>query len=202
MATSQSKLIDVGGLSQLNKALGSTARNLKAGGVTVSGFTVTENGIEETQQQLGDIVAQLRKQMFREIGSMVKKRVTTAKDKMPSRSGRMVKETFLTKAGSKKSQAVGGGSRKQGLFGFQAVSAAPHATILDLMENAATPRTEAQLKTLIRDYGSAPRFLGGQFLPSGEGGTEMWRESKSIIERYTEEFQKIMDANASKRMVS
>jgi hypothetical protein len=85
----------------------------------------------------------------------------------------------LTKAGSKLSVSAGGGSRKQGLFGFQAVSLAAHATIMDLGKPKGPVTRGIEAK-----YGPAPRFLGRQFLPSGQGGTQMWRQSRTIVESY------------------
>jgi hypothetical protein len=167
---------------------------------TAQGKLIDVRGLQQTNRLLREVSPDLRKQMFRDIGHLVKVRVTAARDSMPTRSGRMRKETFLTKAGSKKSQAAGGGSRKQGLFGFQAVSAAPYATIWDLMAKASRPSAVTLLSRIGQDYGPAPRFLGRQFLPSGEGGTKMWRESRDIVEKYITEANKLIDQAATVRI--
>lgn len=163
------------------------------------GKLIDLKGLQQTNRLLKEVAPDLRRQMFREIGGMVKARVTAAKDKMPSRTGRLIKETYLTKSGAKRDIS---GGRKQGLFGFVAISAAPYATVLDLMANANLPRTEALLATLNQNYGNAPRFLGGQFLPAGEGGTVMWRESKQIVERYISEANRAIENAANTTMVS
>ncbi len=152
------------------------------------GALIDVKGLQTVDRALRAVAPDLRREMFREIGSMVKGRVTAAKAETPYRRKRPPSQaaavhlrtgTRLTKAGSKLSVSAGGGSRKQGLFGFQAVSLAAHATIMDLgkPQGPVTRGIEAK-------YGPAPRFLGRQFLPSGQGGTQMWRQSRTIVESY------------------
>lgn len=156
--------------------------------MVAQGRLIDVKGLQTVDRALRKVAPDLRREMFREIGGMVKGRVSAAKAETPYRRKRPPSQvanthlrtgTRLTKAGSKVSIAAGGGSRKQGLFSFQAVSLAAHATIMDLgkPQGPVTRGIEAK-------YGSAPRFLGRQFLPSGQGGTQMWRQSKSIVESY------------------
>lgn len=162
----------------------------------MQGKLIDVRGLQQVDRALRQVDPDLRRQMYKEIGGMVKKRVTAAKDATPRRSGTAQKLTLLTKAGSKKSQALGGGSRKQGLFGFQAVSGAPYASILGL---AAGGRPNL-LATLQSRYGPAPRFLAREFLPSGEGGTQLWRESRAIVEKYVRELNAQIESGATSRV--
>lgn len=154
----------------------------------LQGKLIDVKGLQTVDRALREVAPDLRRDMFREIGGIVKARVTAAKTSTPYRRKRPPSQaasvhlrtgTRLTKAGSKVSVAAGGGSRKQGLFGFQAVSLAPHATIMDVAKNGGPIIRGIEAK-----YGAAPRFLGRQFLPSGQGGTTLWRQSKEIVERY------------------
>lgn len=152
------------------------------------GKLIDVKGLQTVDRALKAVAPDLRREMFREIGGMVKVRVAAAKYRSPYRRKRPPSQTAnahlrtgtrLTKAGSKLSVAAGGGTRKQGLFGFQAVSLAAHATILDVAKNGGPIIRGIEAK-----YGDAPRFLAHEFLPSGQGGTQMWRESKEIVESY------------------
>lgn len=164
------------------------------------GRLIDVKGLQTVDRALKAVAPDLRREMFREVGQLVKARVAAAKADTPYRRKRPPSQaakvhlrtgTRLTKAGSKVSVAAGGGSRKQGLFGFQAVSLAPHATIMDLgkPQGPVTRGIEAK-------YGPAPRFLGRQFLPSGQGGTLMWRQSKNIVERYIAQLNSRIEAAA------
>lgn len=86
---------------------------------------------------------------------------------------------------------MGGGGTRQGMFGFQAITGAPHATILDVAQPKG-PITRA----ITEKYGAAPRFLAGEFLPSGRGGTQMWRESKNIVQRYVDRLNARIESQA------
>lgn len=166
MAVSQGRLIDIDGLRQVNAALRQVAPDL-------------------------------RRQMFRDIGGILKARVSAAKTKSPYRRKRYPGQqgnahlrtaTYLTTAGSKRD--VSGGA-KQGLFSFKAISAAPHSRIMGLADNGGPIARGIQAK-----YGDAPRFLAGEMLPSGKGGTQMWRESKEIVERYIDLLNKRIESQA------
>lgn len=166
MAVSQGRLIDIQGLRQVNAALKQVAPDL-------------------------------RREMFREVGGIIKARVAAAKTKSPYRRKRYPGQqgqphlrtaTYLTTAGSKRDVSGGG---KQGLFGFKAISAAPHASIMALADNGGPIARGINAK-----YGDAPRFLAGELLPSGKGGTEMWRESKEIVERYIDLLNKRIESQA------
>lgn len=170
-------------------------------GAPRTGPVIDIRGLGQTNRLLREVSPDLRRQMFREVGSLVKKRVTAAKVKLPRVSGFAQQTTFLTKAGSKRSQMFGGGTRRQGLFGFQAITGAAYGSIIDLMERANTPRTSSMLATLEQRYGKAPRFLVGEFLPSGEGGSQMWRESRDIVERYIKQANELIDKAATVRKV-
>lgn len=152
------------------------------------GQLIDVKGLQTVNRALKEVAPDLRREMFREIGGMVKARVSQARDDSPYRRKRPPSQaakmhlrtgTFLTKAGSKKSIAAGGGGVKKGLFSFQAISAADHARILTYSNNGGAIARGIEAK-----YGTAPRFLGREFLPSGEGGTKMWRQSKEIVEKY------------------
>jgi hypothetical protein len=152
------------------------------------GALIDVKGLQTVDRALRAVAPDLRRDKFREIGTKVKGRVTAAKTETPYRRKRPPSQaasvhlrtgTRLTKAGSKVSVAAGGGSRKQGLFGFQAVSLAAHATIMDLGKPKGPVTRGIEAK-----YGPAPRVLGRQFLPSGQGGTQMWRQSRNIVESY------------------
>lgn len=166
----------------------------------LQGRLIDVKGLQTVDRALKEVAPDLRREMFREVGQLVKARVTAAKAASPYRRKRYPSQTSsvhlrtgtkLTKAGSKVSQAAGGGSRKQGLFGFQAVSLAAHATILDLAQPQGPITRGIEAK-----YGPAPRFLGRQFLPSGQGGTLMWRQSKAIVERYISQLNGRIEAAA------
>lgn len=166
----------------------------------LQGRLIDVKGLQTVDRALKEVAPDLRREMFREVGQLVKARVTAAKTASPYRRKRYPSQaasvhlrtgTKLTKAGSKVSQAAGGGSRKQGLFGFQAVSLAAHATILDLAQPQGPITRGIEAK-----YGPAPRFLGRQFLPSGQGGTLMWRQSKAIVERYISQLNGRIEAAA------
>lgn len=170
------------------------------------GKLVDIRGLQQTYRALGQVAPELRRQMLAEVGGLVKKRVDAARATMPydrRRKGRpkgkphmaTKSSTYLTKNNSKKDVARG---RKQGLFGFKAISNVPHANILDLAQQG----RPALISTLNAKYGPAPRFLGRQLLPSGAGGTLMWRQSKAIVERYIGEMNKRIEANANTRMVA
>jgi hypothetical protein len=152
------------------------------------GALIDVKGLQTVNRALKEVAPDLRREMFREIGSMVKARVSAAKDASPYRRRRPPSQvakmhlrtgTFLTKVGSKKSIAAGGAGVKKGLFSFQAISAADHARILTYANNGGAIARGIEAK-----YGAAPRFLGREFLPSGQGGTTMWRQSRDIVERY------------------
>ncbi len=152
---------------------------------TPQGRLIDIQGLRTVDRALRQVAPDLRREMFREIGGMVKVRVAAAKTRMPYRRKRYPGQqnnqhlrtaTYLTTAGSKRDVS---GGRKQGLFGFKAISAAAHATILDVAK-AQGPITRG----IEAKYGAAPRFLTHEFLPSGQGGTQMWRESKEIVETY------------------
>jgi hypothetical protein len=168
--------------------------------VAAQGKLIDVKGLQTVDRALKQVAPDLRREMFREVGSLVKTRVSAAKAQTPYRRKRPSSQTSnvhlrtgtrLTKAGSKVSVAAGGGSRKQGLFGFQAVSLAAHATIMDLgkPQGPVTRGIEAK-------YGPAPRFLGRQFLPSGQGGTQMWRQSRNIVERYIGQLNSRIESQA------
>lgn len=157
------------------------------------GKLIDVRGLQQVNRALREVAPDLRRDMYREIGSLVKSRVTAAKSRMPNVSGNLVGGTFLTKAGSKKALAAGAGGRKQGLFGFQAISSAPHASILDLAK-AGRPNL---ITTLNERYGEAPRFLGREFLPAGQGGTLLWRQSRNIVERYIGELNRRIESQAA-----
>ncbi len=149
------------------------------------GRLIDIKGLREVNGALRQVAPDLRREMFREVGGMVKARVAAAKVKTPYRRKRYPGQqgqphlrtaTYLTTAGSKRDVSRAG---KQGLFGFKAISAAPHATIMGLAEPKG-PITRG----IAAKYGAAPRFLAQELLPSGQGGTQMWRQSKSIVEKY------------------
>lgn len=186
----------------------------------LQGKLIDVRGLQQVDRALRQVDPDLRRQMYKEIGGMVKKRLTAARDRMPvgaqrnltrdsqgrlrGAGGRFVTggsnglaaSTILTKAGSKQAAAAGIGGKRQGMFGFQAISSAPHASILDL----ATSGNPALLATLNSRYGPAPRFLGREFLPSGQGGTQMWRESRAIVEKYVRELNRTIEAGATSRV--
>lgn len=166
----------------------------------LQGQLIDVKGLQTIDRALKQVAPDLRRDMFREIGGLVKTRVSAAKAETPYRRKRPPGQsanvhlrtgTRLTKAGSKVSVAAGGGSRKQGLFGFQAVSLAAHATIMDVAKNGGPIIRGIEAK-----YGPAPRFLGRQFLPSGQGGTLLWRQSRAIVERYIGQLNNRIEAAA------
>jgi hypothetical protein len=161
------------------------------------GRLVDIDGLRQVNAALRQVAPDLRRQMFREIGGMIKARVSAAKTKSPYRRKRYPGQqgnahlrtaTYLTTAGSKRDVSGGG---KQGLFGFKAISAAPHASIMALADNGGPVA-----RGLAAKYGPAPRFLAGEMLPSGQGGTQMWRESKQIVERYIDLLNKRIESQA------
>lgn len=152
----------------------------------IQGKLIDVKGLQVVDRALREVAPDLRREMFREIGGMVKVRVSAAKSRTPYRRGKRPPSqaakmhlrtgTYLTKAGAKRDVS---GGRKQGLFGFKAISAAPHATIMDVAKNGGPI-----IRGIAAKYGDAPRFLAHEFLPSGAGGSQMWRESKDIVESY------------------
>lgn len=165
------------------------------------GQLIDIRGLQKTDRLLREVSPDLRRAMFKELGGLVKKRVAAAKARLPRRTGFAAQTTLLTKSGSKTSQAFGGSKTRRGLFGFQAITGAAYGSILDLMTKANTPRTQTMLDNLTREYGPAPRFLGREFLPSGEGGTQLWRESRDIVERYIRQANDLIDQAATVRKV-
>lgn len=161
------------------------------------GRLIDVQGLRKVNGALKEVAPDLRREMFREIGGMVKVRVNAAKARQPYRRKRspgqqgqqhLRTSTYLTTAGSKRDVSGGG---KQGLFGFKAISAAAHASLLDVAQPQG-PITRG----IANKYGAPPRFLAHEFLPSGAGGTQMWRESKEIVERYIDLLNKRIESQA------
>lgn len=165
--------------------------------MVAQGRLIDIDGLRTVNGALKQVAPDLRRQMFREVGGLVKARVAAAKTKSPYRRKRYPGQqgnlhlrtaTYLTTAGSKRD--VSGGAR-QGLFGFKAISAAGHSRIMGLADNGGPVSRGIAAK-----YGPAPRFLAGELLPSGQGGTQMWRESKDIVERYIDLLNKRIESQA------
>jgi hypothetical protein len=162
------------------------------------GRLIDIKGLQTVDRALKQVTPDLRREMFREIGGMVKVRVAAAKARMPYRRKRypgqagnlhLRTSTYLTKAGAKRDVS---GGRKQGLFGFKAITAADHGTIMDL----AKPKGPIT-RGIAEKYGGPPRFLAHEFLPSGQGGTSMWRESRDIVETYIARLNREIESRAA-----
>jgi hypothetical protein len=148
-------------------------------------------GLSKVSRALKDVDPQLRRRMFAEVGSLVKGRVTQAQGYAAAarKTGRHMNGIRLTRAGTK---GVPGRGRR-GLFGFVALSSAPYSTIIDYGGNStSTPLTQS----LSAKYGNEPRFIGRAFLPSGQGGTNIWRASRDIVDRYIGEINRAIESQA------
>lgn len=163
----------------------------------LQGQLIDVKGLQTVNRALREVAPELRREMFREVGGMVKVRVSAAKWRTPYRRKRFPSQTaathlrtgtYLTTSGSKRDVS---GGRKQGLFGFKVISSAPHATIMDLANNGGPV-----ISGIVAKYGEGPRFLGREFLPSGEGGTQIWRESKDIVESYIARLNALIESQA------
>ena len=152
----------------------------------LQGDLVDIRGLQTVNRALREVAPDLRRQLFRDIGSMVKGRVemgrvaAMATQTYGRATGALPGGMYLTKAGSKKD--IGGGGRR-GLFSFVAISKAPHSSILSYVGASGS----ALATTLNARYGEKPRFMAGAFLGPGSGGGDMWAESREIIERYIDE---------------
>lgn len=180
------------------------------------GRLVDVRGLQQVDRALRDVAPDLRREFYKELGGKIKTRVDAARSAMPYKrkakgqnGGHLRTNTYLTKAGAKVRQTSGGaargdisGGRKQGLFGFKAVSAAPHASILDLAKNSKTKQGAALVSTLNARYGHAPRFLGKQLLPGEGAGLELYRESQQLVSKYVGELNRRIENAASSRSAS
>jgi hypothetical protein len=170
------------------------------------GKLIDVRGLQQVNKALRDVAPDLRREFYRDLGSTIKARVTAAKASSPFKrkkrgapAGHLRTLTYLTKSGAKRDIS---GGRKQGLFGFKAISAAPHASILDLAAQGHSPQGETLVATLNARYGPAPRFLGKQLLPGSGSGQDLYRESQQIIAKYVAELNARIDAAATKRVAS
>lgn len=170
------------------------------------GKLVDVRGLQQVNRALRDFAPDLRREFYRDLGSTIKARVTAAKASSPYKrkkrgatGGHLRTLTYLTKAGSKRDIT---GARKQGLFGFKAISAAPHASILDLAAQGHSPQGNTLVATLNARYGPAPRFLGRQLLPGAGGGQDLYRESQQIVAKYVAALNARIDTAATTRVVS
>lgn len=171
------------------------------------GKLVDVRGLQQVNRALRDVAPDLRREFYKDLGGAIKRRVTAAKQppmpykrkKKGATSGHLRTLTYLTKAGSKRDVS---GGRKQGLFGFKAISAAPHASILDLAAAGRSEQGRTLVATLNARYGPAPRFLGKQLLPGSGGGLELYRESQEIVARYVAELNRRIDGAAKSRVIA
>lgn len=168
------------------------------------GRLVDVRGLQQVDRALRDVAPELRREFFKDLGGSIKRRVQAAKADTPYKrkkkgatGGHLRTLTYLTKAGSKRDVS---GGRKQGIFGFKAISAAPHASILDLAKQGKSEQGRNLVQTLNARYGPAPRFLGKQLLPGEGGGLELYRESQEIVTRYVAELNRQIDAAARGRV--
>lgn len=168
------------------------------------GKLVDVRGLQQVNRALRDVAPDLRREFYKDLGGAIKSRVQAAKKDTPYKrkkkgatSGHLRTLTYLTKAGSKRDVS---GGRKQGLFGFKAISAAPHASILDLAATGRSEQGRNLVATLNARYGAAPRFLGKQLLPGQGGGLELYRESQEIVARYVAELNRRIDGAAKSRV--
>ena len=169
---------------------------------------INVRGLYATYQLLGEVEKDLRREFMHDLGSMLKREVTQGKVGMPvgrqpsvrtradgttykyqrlpkRRPGGigLKRSTFLTKRGSKRMNQYAPGGRGRGLFGFVAMTGAPHGSILDLAKQGHTKQGKSLVATLNARYGPAPRFLGKQFL--GEFNRKrLYRESTRIVDKY------------------
>lgn len=146
-------------------------------------------GLQQVDRALRAIDPDLRRQMYAEVGHLAKQRVEAAKADMPRASGALIKGTRLTKSGSKAAKAAGAGPARSRLFGFLALSSAPHARILDLAAQGRSKQGRNLVETLNARYGPAPRFLTRQFQ-----GDLLMRESRQIVDRYIAEVNQRIEA--------
>lgn len=170
------------------------------------GKLVDIRGLQQVNRALRDVAPDLRREFYRDLGSTIKARVTAAKADTPFKKkkpgavgGHLRTLTYLTKAGSKRDISSG---RGQGIFGFKAISAAPHASILDLAAQGHSPQGQTLVATLNARYGPAPRFLGKQLLPGAGNGKDLYRQSQQIIAKYVTLLNQRIDSAASSRVVS
>lgn len=161
----------------------------------LQGDLVDIRGLQTVGRALREVAPDLRRQLFRDVGHMMKSRVeqgrvaAMATQSYGRATGALPAGMYLTKAGSKKD--IGGRGRR-GLFSFVAISKVPHSSILSYV--GASGSTLAS--TLNTRYGEKPRFLAGAFLGPGAGGGDMWAESRSIIERYIAELNARIETSA------
>lgn len=182
-------------------------------------------GLYAVQKALADIAPDLRREMYRELGSSLKARVDRAKADMPvgnhpitktradgstytyrrpRRAGHLGlrRYTRLSKRGSKfVKQFAGHGGRRQGLFGFVAITGPAHGSILDLAQQPHSKQGATLISTLNQRYGPAPRFLGKQFL-GPFNRKQMYRESQRLVNRYIDHLNRRIESTASTRVVA
>jgi hypothetical protein len=174
--------------------------------VAKQGMLIDVRGLKQVDRALRQVAPDLRREFYRDLGHTIKARVTVAKAESPFKrkrkgatGGHLRTLTYLTKAGAKRDIS---GGRKQGLFGFTAISAAPHASILDLAAQGHSKQGQTLVATLNARYGPAPRFLGKQLLPKAGAGLDLYRESQGIVAKYVAELNRIIDSAATSRIVS
>jgi hypothetical protein len=182
------------------------------------GLTIDVRGLQTVDRALRDIDPGLRRAFYRDLGSVIKARVQAAKKATPfkrkkkgAKGGHARTLTYLTKAGAKRDLRTG---VKRGLFSFVAISAAPHASIIDLAQQGHSKQGRTLVATLNERYGPAPRFLGRQMLPGEGNGDSLYRESQDIVDKYVREVNArlrgagaaggmtVKQGSAAKRLVS
>lgn len=162
-------------------------------------------GLSKTYYLLGQVDPQLRREFYKELGSTLKSRVNSARSRMPVGSGdgpHVRALTKLSKTNSKASKAAGvGGGFRKGLFGFVALSLPGHSMILDFATRPATKQGATLIATLNSKYGSAPRFLGREFL-GADKRIQLYKESQDLVRRYIARANAQIEAAANSRTVA
>lgn len=151
-------------------------------------------GLNQTYRALREVAPDLSRALYRDVGSMLKQRVTAAKGRAgalaPGPAPHFAAATRLTKTKKKY-----GGNGRRGLFGFAAITGHPVANIIDLAEKSSTPQGATLVKTLRARYGPAPRYLGREFL--GEANrAAISREADQITSRYIDALNTRIEQNA------